>query len=289
MLQITYDPAMDQEGAREGLRIRYPVKEGMVEYTFVHSVVPETNCDIWRLSVVNALDGQGNFLFALTKEHAEWEMAIRLAGRPDFIGGYAHGDEIGEAPSFWLDGVPVRPEELQNARCEEFKVRVFSVGYDPSQREQAVLRHQKTYWFREAGVELEQEVEWIRDVRMDAHCNSYLSMMPPVKHDPAQESRIMTDSWAWDEEPQTPILQREMEREQAGKITVTGRESRWRFTMEGADYEPRYPGSFRGLITDNQPGSNYHKMYLFFVGGMEAVVPAGKRWHARTRYRIDQL
>ena len=107
-MKIIYDGNLTFDGSQGGLRILYP--DAFVEYTFVHSVVPEKNCDLWRMSVVNALDENGAFLHPLTKAHAEWEMAIRLRDRPDFIGGAAHGDEIGEAPICCMDGAQCRVE-----------------------------------------------------------------------------------------------------------------------------------------------------------------------------------
>ena len=51
-MKLRYDETLSVEHGRGGLRILYP---GGIEYTFVHTVYPERNCDVWRMSVVNAL------------------------------------------------------------------------------------------------------------------------------------------------------------------------------------------------------------------------------------------
>lgn len=287
-MKLWYDSALAYDGGQGGLRILYPVKDGFVEYSFVHSVVPEKNCDIWRMSVVNALDGTGAFLHRLTKSTAEWEMALRLKGRPDFIGGFNHGDERGQAPIFRLDGMEFSPPSLSEPKVfSRLEIFVCSTGFDPASPSEAVLSHQKKYVFDADGVHLEQEVLWSKDAVLCGRFKSYLAMMPPLKHDPKDEQKRLTDSVAFGSSPLQPITRLPVEGERVQRITVSG--DAYRFTMEVSDYEPLYPNSYYALLTDNGNHRNYHKMYIAFAGGAEESVSAGTRWHAKTHYRIEKL
>ena len=287
MIRICYDPSLSCDSAQGGLRIRYSVTGGFVEYSFVHSVVAEKNCDMWRLSIVNALDENGMLLHPLTKKNAEWEMAIRLKGRPDFIGGFNHGDEIGSEPLFSVDGRAFAVEELSSwQECERLEISVDSVGFDPASPEKKVLTHRKEYLFDSDGVHLSQSVTWLCDVVLEQKLKSYLAMMPPIKHDPQNTEEIVTDSFAFGSDSVAPIETLPQERRDTHKITVQG-EKGYRFVMEGEDYAPLYPNSYLALLTDNG-NCNYNKMYIAFAGGREDEIPAGTVWRAKTHYRIDQ-
>lgn len=288
-MKIIYDGNLTCDGSQGGLRILYPEKDGFVEYTFVHSVVPEKNCDLWRMSVVNALDANGAFLHPLTKAHAEWEMAIRLENRPDFIGGYNHGDEIGRSPVFVLDGETVDPETLFRFReFSRLEISVDSTGYDPADPSEVLLKHHKKYCFNATGVHLEQEVLWLQDVTLDGRLRSYLAMMPPLKHDPKEPERAITDSFAFGNAPFQSIGKLPVESRETCSIQVKGEQSRFRFRMTAEGYEPCYPNGYFALLTDNGSHMNYHKMYIAFVGGDEENIPAGTKWRGVTHYSIDK-
>ena len=285
-MKIRYDASLSHDGGKGGLRILYPVMDGYIEYTFLHSVAPEKNCDIWRMSIVNALDERGEFLYRLTKASAEWEMAIRLEGRPDFIGGFNHGDEIGCSPIFCLDGKSVAPEELSEPRdFSRLEVTVESTGFDPASPAVPVLSHKKEYLYGENGVDLRQEVIWQRDVTLATKMKSYLAMMPPLKYSPGDEAFSITDSFAFCDDRIQSITHLPIESEQTKGITVEGKE--YRFVMQASEYAPLYPNSYFSFLTDNG-NLNYNKMYISFAGGEADFISAGTRWTARTHYRIEK-
>lgn len=287
-MKIRFDATLSCDESRGGYRILYPVADGFIEYTFVHSVVPEKNCDIWRMSVVSVLNEKGESLRRLTKAHAEWEMAVRLLDRPDFIGGYNHGDEIGKAPRLMLDGVSVSEKELSDFReFSKLEIVMESVGYDPASPADAVLSHCKRYLFDEEGVHLSQEVTWLRDVVLDGKLNSYLAMMPPMKHEPSAPEKILTDSFSFGEDQVQGMATLPVRRKGVKKITVEGTESGYRFVMSVGEYEPLYPNSYLALLTDNG-NLNYHKMYIAFAGGEKEAVAEGEIWRASTHYRIEK-
>ena len=102
-----YDPSVDFEGARGGLRIFLPTVRGYVNFNLVHSVKEDRNCDMWRISKAYAFDDRLENEYELTPKGAEWDMAVKLDGRPDFVGGYAHGDELYTTLSVNVDGESV--------------------------------------------------------------------------------------------------------------------------------------------------------------------------------------
>lgn len=287
LLSVRYDPTLCCDESCGGLRILYPAHS--LEHLFVRSIVPQKNCDLWRLSVANAIGKQGQVLHPLTKERAEWEMAIRLLNRPDFIGGYNHGDEIGTPPTIRLDNVAVSLEELTKEHLfQTLEITVDSIGYDPAEPSVAILEHRKEYRFDAAGVHLTQTVHFLKDVRLDDQLKSYLAMMPPLKHRPDDEAKKITDSYFFNDDQPQPIQSLPQRAEKAQKITVFGKESGYRFSMEVSGYDPLYPNHHFAQLTDNGHNANYHKMYIAFADGAQSPIPQGTRWHTTTHYSIEK-
>ena len=288
MLKVIYDPELHYDGGRGGLRVFCPDGERWINYNFVHSVVPERNADIWRMSVVNACDEKGQALYQLTNDSAEWEMAIRLAGRPDFIGGFNHGDEVYDEIRLYLDGERTAPESLTEERvCGHMRLVVRSTGFDPSAPDRAVLRHVKDFLVDDQGVHLQQEVNWLNEEQLDTRFYSYLAMMPPLKHGKDDPDRILTDSYAFGDGMLAPVARLPVEKEDTRAITVRGGEGSFAFKMSAEDYSPRYVNSYFAFLTDNG-GVNYNKMYIVFAGGSGEVIPAGTVWRAKTHYSVKK-
>lgn len=268
-----YDPALDFEAAQGGLRLFIPTERGFVNYNFVHSVRADRNCDTWRLSKAYAVDDDFENAYELTPKGAEWDMAVKPDGRPDFIGGYAHGDEIYTSFSVKLNGKNVNVEEL-NARTpfDELRITVSSVGYDPDDAVTAALKHWKEYTVTAEGITLEQRVEWLHDYTLGP---SYLAMMPPLK--------TLTDSFYTnvDPAPKAALANYGAVRG-ATEAVVFGTESGISFSMSVLKY-PHLVGGDKFLMTDNN-GGLYNKMYFVACNGAE--VSAGDVWESTTEYKI---
>ena len=286
---VVYDPEMDYDCAQGGLRIYIPDRKGCINYNLGHSVTEERNADIHRLTVAAETDFYGNLLRHLTKDHAEWDMAIRLADRPDFIGGYNHGDELETAFSIWIDGEKAEQESLTDGReFSELKVCVRSVGYDPKAQSDAVFEHEKEYCFTQNGVDLHQKITWLKTVELDQRFKSYLAMMPPLKKEKEHPKNVLTDTFYTDRIPQTAIKNLPIDLERIDRYTVLGKKSGISFTMEVKDYHPLYQNGYHAHLSDNG-GANYNKMYIAFAGGARETVEAGTVWSASTHYEIHQL
>lgn len=196
MAWISYDSEMNFESGTEGLAIYLPTKKGYINYNFVHTINEDRNVDMWRLSITNLCDKDGNFIKQITKSGAEWEMAVRIAERPDFIGGYAHGDEKLTSLIITIDGVVI--DDITTIKQKEFSsiaIIVCSEGYDPNDGITKVLEHKKGYTITKSGITLHQWVRWCNDYTLDSKLGSYLAMMPPMKHSKTDLTDIITDSY----------------------------------------------------------------------------------------------
>lgn len=288
-----YDSELSCDGANGGLRIYIPTKKGYINYNFVHSVSAEKYSDMWRLSVASLADYNKNHIKDITKSDAEWEMAIHLDGRDDFIGGYVHGDEICASIEVTIDGQVRTIDNITDYQTfDEMKIVVTSVGYDPSDHTTAALNHHKEYVVTQNGIELNQTVEWLGNYTLGGN-NSYLAMMPPLKYASDEDKTdIITDCY-YVTKGGTPSdssyisldgrLYVDTADSNCDSFCVYGIDSGVYFTMGQTGEDPLYSET-RSFIHDNS-GKNYHKMYTSFV--LDADVTTGTVWSATTTYQID--
>jgi len=272
-LYCRYDPAISFENALGGLRIFLPTVVGYINYNFVHSFDTNSNCDMWRLGQAYAFDNNLGNEFALTPPGAEWDMALKLRERPDFIGGHAHGDEKYTSLSVVVDEKNADIQSLEALTSfGEMIIAVESVGYDPDDSVTQALKHFKEYIINENGITLNQRVEWLNDYTLDS---SYLAMMPPLK--------ALTDSFYTDVEgaPKEAISNYGYV-SGAQKAVVYSLASGITFSMSVTGYPSLYGGD-RFLLTDNG-GGFYNKMYFVVCDG--ASVSKGDIWESTTKYVI---
>lgn len=269
-----YDPSVDFEGARGGLRIFLPTARGYVNFNLVYSVKEDRNCNTWRLSKAFAVDDHLENEYELTPKGAEWDMAVKLDGRPDFIGGYAHGDEVYTALTVSVDGRPVAMDSLRDLTSfAVLRITVTSNGFDPSDPTTRALKHFKEFIITGEGITLNQRVEWLDDYTLGS---SYLAMMPPLK---ALTDLVYTDA---DPTPKEAIASYGSV-PGATEAVVYGTTSGISFRMSVPKY-PSLAGGNKFLLTDNH-GRPYNKMY--FVVCKDATVSKGDVWESTTQYRIE--
>ena len=268
-----YDSEIRFEKSVEGLQIFLPAANGYINYNLVHSVNAEQNCDMWRLGKAYGFDDCLQNAYELTPAGAEWDMAVRISGRPDFIGGYAHGDEVYTSLSIEIDGESVDIESLKSLTpFQELVITVESVGYDPLDSTTQALQHWKEYVVSEEGITLNQRVAWLNDYTMGP---SYLAMMPPLK--------TLTETFYTNMDP-TPkeAISHYGRIPGATEAVVYGSSSGMKFRMS----VPRYPSLTGGdsfLLSDNR-GGLYNKMYFVICDG--ANCSKGDVWETTTRYVI---
>ena len=270
-----YDPAFSLESGRGALKLLLPTAGGYVNYNLVHSVRADRGCDTWRLGQAFFCGPSFETVEALTPHGAEWDMALRLSGRADFIGGYAHGDESFTDLSVMLDGKAVDPTSLSDQTpFRELVVTVKSVGYDPDDSVTAALKHEKRYVVSTEQITLYQRVEWLGCYTLGS---SYMAMMPPLK--------TLTDAFYTGADP-TP---RDAESNYgatpgATAAVVYGKASGVTYSMSAPETPP-LAGGGKFLLTDNN-GGKYNKMYFVLCNGAEAA--EGDVWTTTTVYTITK-
>lgn len=270
-----YDSSVDFENATGGLRFYIPADSGYVNYNLVHSVYADRNCDTWRLSMAYGLDNNLENEYPLTPHGAEWDMALKISGRADFIGGYNHGDEVYTVVSMKIDGKSTDMQCLEAITpFNEIIVTVESQGFDPNDSVTEALKHYKEYTINENGVTLKQRVEWLNDYTVAA---SYMAMMPPLKS--------LTDSFYTnvDRTTRVPNEHYKEEYQNVTEAVVYGSHSGVSFSMSAPQY-PSLPGGGRFFLSDNIKGL-YNKMYFAICDGAE--VHRGDVWESVTQYSIS--
>jgi hypothetical protein len=259
----------------EALRIFLPTSGGYINYNIVHSVMQQSKCDTWRLSVVYYCNGDFERVKPLTRSGAEWEMALKLSGRPDFIGGYAHGDEVYERIVLKLDGEEKEITSLE--ALTEFgtlSLEVWSVGYDPLDSTTESIRHYKKIIVDGESVRVEQEVEWLESYQLGT---SYMAMFPPFKN--------VTDSYYTNTDTEKKPIRLAEPVSSSGSLDtlyLCG-ESGFTFSLQVEKYLDGKENTF--LITDNG-GVPYNKMY--FVLPHRGEVSRGEIWKTVTVYTVNK-
>ena len=269
-----YDPEISFEDSRGGLRFFIPTANGFVNYNLVHTVNFDRACDTWRLSIAYAFDDNLENGFPLTPPGAEWDMALRLNGRPDFIGGFAHGDEKCTLVEMQIDGNKVEIDSiLELTPFKEIKITVNSKGFDPLSPAKEVLNHSKEYTIDENGVTLDQRVAWLGDYTLGA---SYMAMMPPLK---TLTDRFYTDI---NKIPLDPTEYYDVKYFGATEAVVYGETSGISYSMS-VEEKQSLEGGNHFLLSDNGRGK-YNKMYFVICNG--ARVSRGDEWVTMTKYKI---
>ena len=260
----------------EALQLYLPISGGYINYNVVHSVMQSTKCDTWRLSVVYFCDDKLCRQYPLTRSGAEWEMALKIADRPDFMGGYAHGDEALRKIKVSLDGKAFDLRSLTKPTAfGELAFEVWSVGYDPAEPVSEAISHYKRIVADASCIRVEQSVEWLNDYSV---ARSYMAMMPPLK--------TVTDHYCTDANPEKkPIrLAEDVSGNGVDEIYLCGN-SGFSFKMRVEKYLADKEKGNSFLITDNG-GVPYNKMYfpLHHCGS----VKKGEIWETCTVYTVDR-
>ena len=273
-LLLQYDPTYRNERSTEALLIYRPAAVGYICHRLARTVCERTNADAWRLSLVTACDNDLQNHFPITCEGAEWEMALRLQDRPDFIGGFAHGDERDTAIAFFLDGHETDVRALTAPTpCRALRIAISSIGYDPLDSKTEAILHRKEYEINADGILLRQTVEWLGDYSLSS---CYTAMMPPLK--------TYTDTYETDLTPATAFDLRVKKEKVTGarSATLFAQGGGFSYTMEIEPYG-LYPEDEQFTLTDNG-GAPYNKMYFSLCES--GTVKRGMVWNTVTRYRI---
>jgi hypothetical protein len=202
-------------------------------------------------------------------------MALKISERPDFIGGYAHGDEVLRKAELYIDGKKREISSLSD--MTSFKELIFdisSIGYDPIDSVTEALLHNKKIIVGADYVKVEQKVEWLNDYTLG---KSYMAMLPPFKE--------VTDSYCTNTDPEPKTIGNKVSISETGSfdtLCLCG-ESGFTFSMKVEKYLGDGENTF--LISDNG-GVPYNKMYFLLNHG--GSVKRDDVWETCTVYSIKK-
>lgn len=186
--------AIPYTGSTEVLDVFIPCKGGYAHVLLGHTVDSVGNADSWRIIQFKAANDQMADLFNIT-QFGETEMAIKINGRSDFIGGYTHGDEvmISGGLAFVMDGAPVDVSTLTDyTEFDNLKVVEVTNLYDPNDGTTVVGKHGREYVFTKDGLDLLQSVAWEGSYTLDG---SYMPMVCAIRGNDSASAIQITDTY----------------------------------------------------------------------------------------------
>lgn len=271
----------------ERVDIYIPTKVGFVKYRFAHVVDSDINADSWRIVGAFACDNNFNDRFQIVT-NGEWEMAIQIEGRPDFIGGSLHGDEIVNSIHFFVDGVKKSLEDLgEITGFDTLRIVEDTQMYDPNDNSTKVATHGKEYTFTANGLVLKQSVNWETRQRI---ATSYMAMLPIFRGNDNYSTLQITDHYYCDAD----FVEYDV------SVPGTGSGFAWKKDVRSATIYSdksgvcasveilRTPDAVGGGWFQVSSAAQYNKLYFACAGrdGIH-VTEVGERWNTETRYRID--
>ena len=288
---------IDYSSMIECLDIYVPAKVGYVNYIFGHTQntapASEGGGDVWRLVQIDSVDDAFSRRFHITTL-GETEMAIKIKGRDDFIGGTTHGDEVMDEDSFLvlLDGSAVDVTTLTSL-TEFTTLQAFLVSdmYDPDDHSTNVGVHGRSWTFTSEGLLLEQTVDFLEDLTLHG---SYMPMLCVVRGNDTISAEQITDTYLddgnfaqYDVSVGGFTTYPNQLKPDVRKLHLVGKTSGVEATLEIIE-QPIYNrhGSyiFNGVNT-------YNKIYCCLCsygnGSFEQAVSSGDKWTVKSRIRIN--
>lgn len=270
----------------ERIDIYIPTVLGFVKYRFGHVVDTDINADNWRIVGAFSCGDDLNERFQIAS-NGEWEMAIKIEGRSDFIGGNLHGDEVVNVIHLFVDGAKKTIEDLSEiTEFETFRIVENTQMYDPNDNATKVATHGKEYTFTANGLNLKQSVNWQTKQNI---ITSYMAMLPIYRgndnySDLQISDRVYTDvdfveydvsvpgnypGFAW--------------KKDVRNVTIYSDKSGVCASVEIL----KTPDTVGGGWFQVSSAASYNKLY-FTCAGRDGthVTEVGERWNTETRYHI---
>jgi len=266
------------------ISIFLPQPDGKLEILMNFVDSDSINAYGWRLHMMYACDNEYNRLFPVTNS-GEYEMAIKISGRPDFIGMGAHGSEIMTSFSIFVDGAETEPEKLSlPTEWKTLRITRESDMFDPLDEITPVGKHSVEYLFDPNGLTVNQSVEWITD----ATCGYSYMMMFPVRR--KYGGMQITDTYKDNFDP---------EEYDVSEPGFSGYPLNW---TNGATEMTLYSklsgvtATMKWLGSTELPGGgykhcanseSYNKLYFTICGvNKSAEAKTGDIWETSTRYEV---
>lgn len=278
-------------GSHDQLDVFIPtaVNGRWLRYNIIHQINVGANEDTWRVNTMQIVTLGSDFSILTSKSlmpGGEWECALMIVGRSDFIGGHAHGDEMTDTVSAYLDGQPIALTGTEYwAYGNKFRLITTSKLYDPADSTTHVANHGKLYDLDRCGLVIDQRVEWLASLSLTS---SYLAMWPISRKFPKTSGEQITDTGynnktylAYDLSADNNASPISAIMTDVSRQTLTGSNLGIQFDLEIEKSSPAYSGA--GAWISDTP--DYNKMYFDFCGASQAVDNATV-WRNRARYSV---
>lgn len=255
-------------GTNQEVNIYIPAKVGYVRYLFHHWVKSKDYSDKWRMQTTHAVNDDFSHRYDISSL-GEWEMAITLEGRPDFIGGSAHGDELQTSFYALVDGNLTDITTLTN--MTSFNHLTFigtSDMLDPNDNVTKVGEHGVEHTFTKDGMIIKQTVNWLWNGKTTT---AFMAMLPIAK---ANSDKFYTNK-------SMKLMDIAGEIRENGITEVNVFKSSLGLSVKYGIKE--YPGLEMFMIIDNG-GGPYNKCYYKINPQTVAI---GDVWKSETYYSFE--
>lgn len=265
---VEYETGTGLDSSTEWVNIYIPSKDKYIKYVLAHTENESRNVDTWRIA--NAYLLNGNFVnLANITTTGEWEMAIKLQGADDFIGGYQHGDEVMiEDAIFFIDGFPVDiTDYTDKTAVDSLEVVTRTNMFNPVDSVTLVGKHGCRHLFDKDGLLISQSVNWSVTYAIAV---SYLAMLPISK---AESEYFLTNY-----------------KNEVTEITGSHTEPKATYANIYGDnvsafFEiPEYKPECEAFIMSDNGGNAYNKCY--YKANITENVNNGTYWKSSTKYNI---
>ena len=273
------------DGTKDYLDIFLPSDDGYVQIQMNLVDSASINAYGWRLSMMYACDPLLNQLFPITNS-GEFEMAIKLDGRPDFIGMGAHGSEIMTSFTVCVDGrVTDLSKILSMTSWTQLRIVRNTEMYDPNDETTLVGYHTVTYDFDLSGMTVSQSVEWVGEYTCTT---SYMMMFPVLR---AYDDLQITDTYFDDyDSAEHDVSQQGFTTypvqwtKGASKMTLYSRKSGITASMESLETSVLTGTSYKHCANS----AAYNKLYFTICGGggTKHITAIGDVWETSARYEV---
>ena len=281
---VRYEKSNGDSYSTERLFIYIPTYVGYVGYEFAHVVNAGINADNWRIIKAFSCDDNLAKRFDITNA-GEWEMAIRILGRSDFIGGSLHGDEILGSITFIVDGVKKSLEEMaEPSTFKTLRIAENTLMCDPANSFPVVATHGKEYTFSDEGLTLKQFVNWKTEQEIET---SYMTMLPILRGNGGLQ---VTDTYYADDdfmEYDISVPGKTLAfayKKGVRNVTVYSNKSGVCASVEIV----KAPDTTGGGWFQVSDAETYNKLYFTCAGYINThTTEIGERWETETRYNIS--
>ena len=279
------------ESSTEQINIFLPATYGYIRYAYGHSVNQSINADSWRIFRAIATDDVLADRFPVTT-YGEWEMAVKINGGSDFIGGILHGDEVMEDVLFFIDGKEVTISSITELTdFSELRIVENTLLYNPDDPTENVAKHSKEYIFTADGVTINQRVLWLSAKTLTT---SYSCMFPLIRGNDTVSELQITGKYYDDNDYKTYDV---------SVGGVSGYPFVWHGGTTKANFWSEESGIYASAEIVKQPsltGGNmsfvqntvnqYNKLYFAICGiGNTYTTSANEVWRFTSRYAINAV